>query len=190
LSKKIQPIKGVESQRGHLTIEELQKLANTPCKNDVMRRAAIFSALTGLRHSDIKKLTWGEVAGEKIEKPRIEFRQKKTKDVVYLPISKQAMELCGKRQESDVRVFPELLPTVHINVPIKDWVKKAGITKHITFHCFRHTYATLQLTNGTDVFTVSKLLGHKNVTTTIRYLKVVDQKKDEATKAIKLKIQK
>jgi len=190
LSKEVRPIKGEETQRGHLTLAELQKLADTPCKNDVISRAAVFSALTGLRHSDIKKLTWGEITGDKTKEPRIEFRQKKTKGVSYLPISKQALKLCGKRQNSDTHVFPKLLPTVHINVPIKAWVKEAKIPKHITFHCFRHTYATLQLSSGTDIYVVSKLLGHKNIVTTQRYAKVIDSRKQEATKAIKLNLKK
>lgn len=54
------------------------------------------------------------------------------------------------------------------------------------FHCFRHTYATLQLSNGTDLFTVSKMLGHTNVRTTQRYTKVVDEKKENAADAIKI----
>jgi len=174
-----------------LTDEELQKLANTPYpKYDEVRRAALFSALTGLRHSDIKKLTWGEITGDDTETPRIEFRQKKTKGVSYQPISKQAVELCGQRQSPDSRIFPTLLPTCHISDPVKTWVEKAGITKHITFHCFRHTYATLQITSGTDIYTVSKMLGHTNVTTTQRYAKIVDSKKQQAAHAIKLNIKK
>lgn len=58
----------------------------------------------------------------------------------------------------------------------------------VLFHCFRHTYATLQLANGTDIYTVSKMLGHTNVKTTQIYAKVIDKKKDEATEAFKLDI--
>jgi integrase len=189
LSKKLQPIRGEETQRTHLTIEELQTLANTSFKYDEIRRAALFSALTGLRHSDIKKLTWGEITGDKTKEPRIEFRQKKTKGVLYLPMSSQALALCGKRQKDDEeKVFPELLKTEHINPPIREWVAKAGIEKHITFHCFRHTYATLQIASGTDIYVVSKLLGHTNVVTTQKYAKVVDSKKQKAANAIKLNL--
>ncbi|MCL2682262.1 MAG: site-specific integrase [Bacteroidales bacterium] len=190
LSKKIQPIKGEKSHRVRLTIEELELLAKTPFKNDQVRRAALFSALTGLRHSDIKKLTWDEITGDNTNEPRIEFRQKKTKNMTYLPISPQALKLCGKRQSSDAHVFQKLLPTVHINVPIKAWVEKAEIKKHITFHCFRHTYATLQISSGTDLYTLSKMLGHTNITTTQIYAEVVDPKKQKAANAIKLNINK
>ncbi len=64
----------------------------------------------------------------------------------------------------------------------------AGITKNVSFHTSRHTYATLQLANGTDIYTVSKMLGHTNVKTTQIYAKVIDKKKDEATEAFKLDI--
>lgn len=63
---------------------------------------------------------------------------------------------------------------------------RAGIEKHITFHCARHTYATLQLSLGTDIYTVSKLLGHKNLRTTEVYAKIIDEKKQEAASKIKI----
>lgn len=74
-----------------------------------------------------------------------------------------------------------------INVPLKNWIKEAGIKKHITFHCFRHTYATLQIAAGTDIYTVSKMLTHKNVTTTQIYADLVSSKKRETVGRIKIK---
>ena len=61
---------------------------------------------------------------------------------------------------------------------------KAGITKNITFHCARHTHATLLLTNGVDIYTVSKLLGHKEIKTTQVYARIIDEKKKEAVNKI------
>ena len=188
LTLKVEAIKGEETQRLYLTEEELQQLANTPCGNDDTRRAALFSALTGLRYSDIQKLTWGEITGDETETPRIEFRQKKTKGVMYQPISPQALTLCGTRKEADKPIFPQITSGEHINHTIAAWIKRAGITKKITFHCFRHTFATLQLSKGTDIYTVSKLLGHTNVSTTQIYAKVVDEKKQAAANAITLNI--
>ena len=83
-------------------------------------------------------------------------------------------------------VFEGLPAPSWISKPLARWIEASGITKHITFHCFRHTYATLQLSNGTDIFTVSKMLGHTNVRTTQRYTKVVDEKKENAADAIKI----
>nr|WP_255485165.1 tyrosine-type recombinase/integrase [Mucilaginibacter sp. X5P1] len=68
------------------------------------------------------------------------------------------------------------------------WLAKAGINKNITFHCFRHTYATLQLEFGTDVYAVSKMLGHKHIKTTQVYAKVVDRKKNQTRNKIKVNI--
>ena len=105
-----------------------------------------------------------------------------------MPISEQAYQLCGERKDGEQLVFAGLPDPSWINRPIKKWVAEAGITKHITYHCFRHSYATLQLAGGTDIYTVSKMLGHTNVRTTQVYAKVVDVKKEEATKKIKLEL--
>ena len=174
-----------ESQREYLTLEELNKLAATPCDSPILKRAALFSALTGLRHSDIKQLKWKDLVKDQ-EHYRILFTQQKTKGVEYMPISDQAYQLCGERGDSDRLIFEGLQDPSWISRPVARWVEAAGITKHITFHCFRHTYATLQLTSGTDIYTVSKMLGHKKVTTTQIYAKIVDEKKEAAANAIKI----
>jgi site-specific recombinase XerD len=105
-----------------------------------------------------------------------------------MPISPQALELCGEPRKPEQFVFESLPDPSWISKPLKRWIKSAGITKKITFHCFRHTFATLQLSNGTDIYTVSKMLGHTNVKTTQIYAKVVDEKKEKAAHAIKLNI--
>ena len=111
---------------------------------------------------------------------------KSGKGVEYMPISEQAYDLCGEPGHPDQLVFEGLPAPSWISKPLAKWIEASGITKHITFHCFRHTYATLQLSNGTDIFTVSKMLGHTNVRTTQRYTKVVDEKKENAADAIKI----
>ena len=183
VSEKVKNIPTKESRREVLTIEEVNKLANTPCSNNILRRASFFSILTGLRHCDIQELRWGQIVRHN-DSWRINFDQEKTDGVEYTPISDQAYELCGERRDPDRLVFEGLMNPSWINRPVKKWIEAAGITKHITFHCFRHSYATLQLTNGTDIFTVSKMLGHTNVKTTQIYAKVVDAKKEQAAKAI------
>lgn len=184
LSAKAKSIQGRESRREYLTVEELNMLARTPF-DPVVKRAALFSALTGLRHSDIQKLKWSEIE-EFNGGYRLNFTQQKTKGVEYMPISKQAFQLCGERKDDKLLVFAGLPDPSWISKPLERWIKQAGITKHITFHCFRHSYATLQLAGGTDIYTVSKMLGHTNVRTTQIYAKVIDAKKEKATEAIKL----
>jgi integrase len=185
IAAKIKSIPSEESRREYLTIDELNTLVVTPCENDVLKRAALFSALTGLRHSDIQKLKWNEISLDN-NQPRINFTQKKTKGVEYMPISQQALELCGEPKSPNDLVFENLTNPAWINRPLKTWVAKAGINKNITFHCFRHTFATLQLSSGTDIYTVSKMLGHTNVKTTQVYAKVIDEKKNKAAEAIQL----
>jgi integrase len=187
LSAKIKGIQGQESRREYLTVEELNTLAATHCERDVLKRAALFSALTGLRHCDIQKLRWKEISmdGNQI---RLHFTQQKTKGVEYTPISEQALKLCGEPRKPEQLVFEDLPDPSWISRPLKQWVEAAGIKKKITFHCFRHSFATLQLSNGTDIYTVSKMLGHTNVKTTQIYAKVVDEKKNKAAQAIQLEI--
>lgn len=189
ISAKIKGIQDQESRREHLSVEELNTLAETPCDRPILKRAALFSALTGVRHCDIQKLKWKEiqVVGEQV---RLNFTQQKTKGVEYMPISEQAYQLCGEPGKPEQLVFEDLPDPSWISGPLKRWIKSAGITRNITFHCFRHTYATLQLAGGTDIYTVSKMLGHTNVKTTQIYAKVVDEKKEKAANTIKLNISK
>ncbi|MDT0651479.1 site-specific integrase [Autumnicola edwardsiae] len=168
-----------ETSREYLTHEELQGLAKARCKHQILKNAFLFSCLTGLRWSDINKLTWAEVRDEE-EGSRLIFKQKKTSGQEYQYISDQARNLLGKRRKGSDRVFQGLKYGAHFNAEILRWCMRAGITKHITFHSARHTHAVLLLENGADIYTVSKVLGHKEIRTTQVYAKIVDKKKKEA----------
>ena len=185
IAAKVKNIPTNSVRRNFLTEDELNLLANTPCESPVLKRAALFSALTGLRHCDIQKLRWAEVQKDG-NTYRLNFTQQKTQQVEYMPISEQAYKLCGLPQEPNRLVFEDLTDAAWISKPLERWIRAAGISRHITFHCFRHTYATLQLANGTDIYTVSKMLGHTNVKTTQIYTKVVNEKKEQAANAIKI----
>lgn len=136
--------------------------------------------MTGLRWSDIIKMTWSEVRGSNSEGWHLRFQQQKTKDYEVLPITKQARELLGKKAEASQRVFIGLKYSSYTNVALSRWMKVSGIDREITFHCGRHTHATLLLNQGVDIYVVSKLLGHKNIKTTEIYAKVSQTKKIEA----------
>ena len=168
------------------TIEELNKLVKTECANPLLKNAALFSALTGLRFSDIEKLVWGEIEFVEGQGYFIHFKQQKTKGVEVLPIAEQAFSLLGERQKATDNVFAGLQYSAYQNKHLLKWISKAGITKDITFHCFRHTYATLQLSKGTDIYTVSKMLGHRELKTTQIYAKIIDQTKRDAANKIVL----
>lgn len=191
LNSKVKPIKAAETRREYLTLEELNKLVKTECNNPLLKRAALFSALTGLRFSDIQKMTWGELEYINGQGYFLNFNQKKTKGVEVLPISEQAYNFTEgnenpKDMPQDKAVFEGLKYSAYHNKHLFQWIGAAGITKDITFHCFRHTFATLQLFNGTDIYTVSKMLGHKDLKTTQVYAKIVDQAKRTAANKIKL----
>lgn len=193
LNAKVKPIKAAETRREYLTIDELNKLVKTPCNDALLKRAALFSALTGLRFSDIQKMTWGELEYITGQGYFLNFNQKKTKGVEVLPISEQAYSFTEgaenpKNMPQDKPVFDGLKYSAYHNKHLFQWIGAAGITKDITFHCFRHTFATLQLFNGTDIYTVSKMLGHKELKTTQVYAKIVDETKRIAANKIKLEI--
>ncbi|MDM1043155.1 site-specific integrase [Empedobacter falsenii] len=175
---KIKSFEEKDSQREFLTFDEVQALANTDCKYNVLKRAFLFSCLTGLRWSDIYKLSWNEVRDEN-DNYRIFFKQQKTDDLEYMYISKQARDLLGNRDHSNPRVFVNLNYGSGTNTELLRWCMKAGITKHITFHCARHTAATLQLEYGADIYTVMKFLGHKDIRTTQIYAHIMDNKMKE-----------
>lgn len=190
----VNPIKKVkgftmgESQREYLTHEELQALANAECKYPILKTAFLFSCLTGLRWSDINKLIWSEIRDETdndgVPYCKIIFRQEKTDGLEYLYISNQARSLLGDRKNESDRVFYRLKYGSTFNAEIVNWSNRAGITKHITFHCGRHTCAVLMLENGADLYTVSKFLGHRELRTTQIYAKIVDKKMKEASNII------
>ncbi len=186
LNAKITPVKQAETRRNFLTIEELNTLVKTECAMPILKQAALFSALTGLRFSDIQKLIWGELEYIEGQGYFIHFDQQKTKGVEVMPISEQAFNLLGQRKANNDIVFEGLIYSAYTNSILFKWLVKAGITKDITFHCFRHTYATLQLSNGTDIYTVSKMLGHRELKTTQVYAKIIDQTKRTASNKIKL----
>lgn len=109
----------------------------------------------------------------------------KTNDPIYLPLSQQAMKWLPERGDAkdEDRVF-DLPSESRICIILDKWAKAAGINKHVTYHVSRHTFATMMLTLDVDIYTTSKLLGHKNISTTQIYAKIIDQKKDEAVNRV------
>lgn len=186
VNAQVAPVKPTETHREYLTLAELQTLARTNCPQDDLKRAALFSALTGLRFSDIAKLVWAEVRTTGPNEHGLQFRQQKTDGAETLPISEDAYELLGNPATPTDRVFAGLTYSATLNGQVKQWVKSAGITKHITFHCFRHTFATLQLALGGDIYTTSNMLGHRDLKTTQIYAKVSNENKRKAANRIKL----
>lgn len=183
------PCKGIEAfgqeegTRMYLTLEEVKRLVDTECDYPQIKAAFLFSCLTGLRRSDIVRLSWGDVHKQG-DFTRIIFRQKKTSGQEYLDITEEAALLMGERGKPEDKVFPSIHSPSCTNNTIKLWCARAGIEKDITFHCGRHTFATMMLDIGTDIYTVSKLLGHRELSTTQIYAKVLDKNKQAAVAKI------
>ena len=172
--------------KDYLSVEELFTLAETPCKKPVLKTASLFSCMTSLRIGDILSLQWEEIVDFAAGGKCVHTICEKTKTEDIVPISDEALELIGYSPEKTGTVFVGMKRswTQH---PMKAWIRSAGITKHITFHSYRRTYATLQGAAGTDIRTIQSNMAHKSITTTQRYMKVVDSNKREASTKITLK---
>lgn len=168
--------------RQFLTLEEIQMLIDTPCKRDRMvKEAFLFCCFTGLRISDARTLTW-EMVDKKLLKQQV-----KTGVFVEIPLTDNAIAWLPPKQDVSTNpyVFPDLSQYgASVNRVLNQWIHDAGIDKQITFHCSRHTFATLLLTYGADIFTTSKLLGHTSIRTTQIYAHILDKKKEEAVNLI------
>ena len=174
-----------DTPKDYLSVEELYKLAETPCKKPILKTAALFSCLTSLRISDILSLQWHEIVDFAAGGKCVHTITQKTKTEDIIPVSDEALQLIGYSPEKNGLVFKGLKRswTQH---PMKEWIREAGITKNITFHSYRRTYATLQGAAGTDIRTIQSNMAHKSITTTQRYMKVVDSNKREASNRISL----
>ena len=174
-----------DTPKDYLSVEELYKLAETPCKKPILKTAALFSCLTSLRISDILSLQWHEIVDFAAGGKCVHTITQKTKTEDIIPISDEALQLIGYSPEKTGLVFKGLKRS-WTQQPMKEWIREAGITKNITFHSYRRTYATLQGAAGTDIRTIQSNMAHKSITTTQRYMKVVDSNKREASNRISL----
>ena len=187
LNTRVKCIKAADTNKEYLIWEELEVLVKTDCQIPVIKQAGLFSSMTGLRHSDLMKLTWKELQKAVDGGHVIKFTQKKTNGMEVHPISDYAFELLGERGEPNDHVFNGLTYSAYNNRILKDWVRQAGIDRHITFHCFRHTYAVLLLDREENYYKVSQLMGHRSPKTTIdSYAKIIDKRKREAANWMKI----
>jgi len=165
----------------YLTADEVIRMIDAPCSEPVVKQAFLFSCFTGLRYSDLKQLTWDMVHGNQLE-----LNQKKTEEAVYIPLSANAKRWLPEKNSGTDKVYPALTSLCINNqyAALKEWGDKAGIRKHITFHVGRHTCATLLLSYGADIYTISKILGHSNVGVTQVYAQVLSKDKERAVNLV------
>ena len=171
-------IKAEQPKRVYLDEVEVQKLIDTPCKYDGLKRAFMFSCFCGLRLSDIKNLTWGDLktSGDRVN----QIKMRKTQRIVQIELSDEALYWLPERGKNSDKVFslPSSMETIERQ--ILRWSEAAQIDKHITFHTARHTFATMLVSADVDLYVVSKLLGHSNIQVTQIYADIVGRKKREA----------
>ncbi len=173
----IKPIKRTKKVKiDFLTIQEIRTLAATPCHDPELKRAFLFCCYTGLRFSDVKALTW-----ENYKDGKLDYRQKKTGGYEYMPLPPggAADRLLNANRSFMPNIF-KLHEEPAVNKGLRKWAAAAGIKKHLHFHMSRHTAAVLLLENGTDLYTVSRILGHSSIAMTEHYADIIDATKVKA----------
>jgi len=179
----IKAFKKKQTEKIYLNLNEISKIDKTECKSDVVKRAFLFSCFTGLRLSDVRNLKWNQIIKDD-KCYKIHFSQQKTGNMEYLPMNEQALKYLGTLNNSNESVFKGIKNGYYLIKVLNEWIINAGITKYITFHCARHTFAILCLNSGIDLYTVSKLLGHKRIETTLIYLQITNDKLMESINKI------
>lgn len=169
-----------------LSLEEIQKMIDTHYvgENPDIRRAFIFCLYCGLRWCDVKNLTFANVD---YSNRLLKFEQAKTKghssaSGVVIPLNDGLLNLIGKGERDEI-IFP--LPSHNMCLKaLRHWTKRAGIDKHITWHCARHSFAVNILNNGANIKTVASLLGHSGLAHTEKYTRAVDSLKEAAINSL------
>ena len=185
LNAKIECIEPQETISQTLTIEELNILAKTECKNPLLKKYVLFSALTGMPFKEMQNLNWGQVELSETFGIRIKMIRQKTGKPYLINISEQAYSLMGERKKQTDKVFEGLNNRDrYYFFPL--WLAEAGIKKDMTFHDLRHTYGCLQIDAGTDIYTLQGNMGHSTPRQSMMYGKISDQRKREAADKIKL----
>jgi integrase len=163
-----------KKRREFLMIEEIQLIEEyyKYCLNNrdkYILSAFLFGCYTGLRISDIKNLKLSD-----IQNNWMYFKIKKTQTDEKYPLNEPALKILKSITPIKGKYF--FIPS-ELNIRLKDLMIKIGINKKITFHCSRHTFATITLLLSRDIATVSKLLGHSKISTTEIYAQIIDESK-------------
>ena len=184
------PCSGVKSfkendvEREFLTKAELKLLAKTECNIPTLKNAFLLSCATGLRWSDIIKLKWTDITPSPTGGYNLRYKMQKTKIQQTLPIPEKVYISLKKQERTSELIFGSIKYSVWLNKKLQEWITTAGVDKKITYHISRHTFAIAKLEDGTDIYTLSKLMGHTSIKTTAIYAKILDYKKTEAMNRI------
>lgn len=185
LDAKINCIKTKDTIKQTLTIEELNKLAKAECKHPLLKKFVLFSALTGIPYKEMQNLNWSQVETSVTFGYRVKMRRQKSKRGYYINISKQAYNLMGEQKEQTDKVFEGINDNYRYKY-FQKWLVEVGIQKKMTFHDLRHTYGSLQIDSGTDIYTLQGNMGHSTIQQTMKYGKISDPRKRKAADNIQL----
>ena len=178
----------VNKYDNYLTFEQVEKLMHFKHKSPRRQRAHqafLFACFTGLRMSDVMSLRYNEIVTAEDGTKYIDKVQQKTKERVRVPLSANALSCIpvGRiKPKENEKVF--IMGNRAVRSMLKANQEYLGTSKRITFHTSRHTFATMLISYGADIYTVSKLLGHTNIMTTRIYAEVTSRKREEAINAI------
>lgn len=168
-------------KKEYLTLDEVKRMSVAECDDWRVKYAFLFCCFTGLRYVDVSRLKWKHIVEVGKGEYQIELVQQKTKEPVYIPLSANALKWLPERDyDGKENYIFKFRDRSIIYDYLNKWAKTAGVEKHVTFHMSRHTCATLLLYYGTDLYTVSKILGHTSIKTTQVYAKVADEMKRKA----------
>jgi integrase len=172
---RIKQKKREDIQRNYLTLDDIEALHNAYCKNEMLKQAFLFGCFSGLRISDIELLTWDKISFVN-GAPFIKFRQKKTGGYEECAIPEQAVKILMEVKKLHPEFAPDgndrvfILPNRQlISKILHIWGREAGLTWDLHFHVSRHTMAVMMLSSGSDIYAVSKQLGHDDIGTTQIY---------------------
>lgn len=174
----------IPTHRGHLTGNELELLEEVTLNSMRLRTVKdlfVFSCYTGISYIDIMLLTEQSLIMGLDKRWWIATKRQKTMNPVKIPLLSKAFKIIKNFKEDErCKVYGTLFPRISnqkVNAYLKEIAIVAGIQKNLTFHMARHTFATtVTMTNGVPIETISKMLGHRKLTTTQIYAKVIEQK--------------
>ncbi len=186
-SRKVKMVHSEELIKNILNTDEIQELALTPCKNEEIKRAFLFACNSGLRWCDIYALQYKSIdfSNKLLRIIQQKVQGHSSKATLHLNLNATAILLLKPEENASPEEKVFRLPSYSYSLRVlRNWVKEAGVRKHITFHCGRHSFITNIIVNGANIRTAAALAGHSSIHHTEKYLHVIDELKQKAVDSL------